>query len=359
MRGIKTAFRLGLLVMLAMGLAGLWQVPGLAQTAGGTVQGTVTDPSGAVIPGATVSVKNQATGVVRPLTTNSAGFYSAPNLTPGVYGITASAKGFKTEVQHITLTVGAEDSINFALSVGAATQTIQVTGAATQVNLVSSTVQQVVGGKTIVGLPLNGRDWTQLAQLQPGVTKVYSQYTTFTNGAQRGNGVNISISGGRPAGNNYLMNGVSINDYANSAPGSSLGVNLGVDAIEEFSVVTGTPEAQYGRTTAGVINAVTKSGTNQFHGDAYAFIRNSDLDARNFFDSTRPAYRRQQFGGSLGGPIQKDKTFFFTDYEGVRSFQGITTVSFVPSPAARAGQLSTGTVTVNPEIAQLLGAYPL
>ena len=177
---------------------------------------------------------------------------------------------------------------------------------------------------------------------------------------ERGLGAALSISGARPDQNNYRLDGVSINDYSNGAPGSVLGDNLGVDAVQQFSVLGSNYPAQYGRTTGGVINAVTRSGTNAFHGSVYEFLRNSALDARNFFDASIPPFTRNQFGGSLGGPIQKDRTFVFADYEGLRQSLGITQVNTVPSAAARNGVLSTGSVRVDPAISRYLQAfYPL
>ena len=150
----------------------------------------------------------------------------------------------------------------------------------------------------------------------------------------------MTISGSRPQENNYRIDGISVNDYSNGGPGSVEGSTLGVDAVQEFSVLTSNYSAEYGRTSGGVVNAITKSGTNSFHGDAYEFLRNSALDARNFFDpATIPEFRRNQFGGSLGGPIWKDRTFFFGDYEGLRESQGISTQVFVPSQALRKGIL--------------------
>ncbi|MGH9325906.1 MAG: TonB-dependent receptor domain-containing protein [Terriglobia bacterium] len=346
---------------------GFFAVKGKAQVLFGTISGTVTDPSGAVIPNARISIKNNETGVTRASTTNARGAYSAPGLSPGPYTVSASATGFKTAVQsHVTLTVGANQVVNYVMQVGEATQSIQVTGAAATVNLISSTLSNVVTQTPIVQLPLNGRDWTQLAQLTAGVAPVLNQYLTPGNQTQRGNGVQISISGGRPSRNDYRLNGISINDFANTAPGSSLGENLGVDAIQEFSVLVGDYSAQFGRASGGIVNAITKAGTNQFHGDAYEFLRNDDLDAANFFTNsgslTKPQFQRNQFGASAGGPIKKGRAFFFADYEGVRQNLGAASVADVLTASARTGDLTAadgGTVTVNPAIAQILPIYPL
>jgi carboxypeptidase family protein/TonB-dependent receptor-like protein len=315
-----------------------------AQVAGGTLSGTISDPSGRVILQAQVSIKNVATGITTTVTTNSDGFYIAANLLPGEYEVSVSAKGFATEVRKgISLTVGAQQVFNLALQVGSAARTVvEVTTEAPAVQLASSDISAVVNATTVRELPLNGRSWTDLAALQPGVDTIQTQ-PTFSIGADRGNrgfGQQLTISGARPQQNNYRLDGVSLNDYANGAPGSVLGGNLGVDAIQEFSVLTSNYSAEYGKTSGGVVNAVTRSGTNGFHGSGYEFLRNSALDARNFFDgSTIPAFKRNQFGGSIGGPIVKNRTFFFADYEGIRQSKGITALTTVPSLDARNGIL--------------------
>jgi hypothetical protein len=313
-----------------------------AQVSGATLSGTVTDPSGAAIPMAQVSIKAVATGVTREVVTDSAGFYAAPNLQPGGYQVAVTASGFSTAVQSgITLTVGAQQSLSITMRVGQVSQTVEVTTEAPTVQLTSSTISAEVNATTVRELPLNGRSWTDLANLQPGVITAETHPASDVN---RGFGAQVSISGARPQQNNYRLDGVSINDYANGGPGSVLGGNLGVDAIQEFSVLTSNYSAEYGKTSGGVVNAITRSGTNQFHGDVYEFLRNSALDARNFFDAPKiPPFRRNQFGASAGAPIRKDKTFIFGDYEGIRQSLGVTHVNIVPSPAARKGILAGGT----------------
>jgi hypothetical protein len=335
-----------------------------AQVAGATLSGTVNDPSGAVVPNAQVSARNTATGVTRAATTDSAGFYSIPNLLPGTYEVTVTAPGFSTAVQSgIALAVGAQQQLNIAMKIGETTQKVQVTEAAPAVQLTSSTLSGEVQAQTVRELPLNGRDWTQLATLQPGVDKIETQmsYDTSARG-NRGFGSEYTISGGRTTYNNYRIDGISVVDYANAAPGDVIGVVLGVDAIQEFSVLTGGFSAEYGRAAGGVVNAVSKSGTNSFHGDAYEFLRNSALDANDFFTvgagKPKPPFKRNQFGGSAGGPIIKDKTFIFGDYEGLRQTKGIPTSVTVMSDAARAGNLTSGTVVLNPYSKALLALYP-
>src|ERR1700688_4105078 len=338
-----------------------------AQVSGASLSGSITDPSSAAIPNAKVSIANTATGVTRDATADAAGFYSAPNLLPGTYVVTVSAAGFSTtKSSDITLTVGSERILNLSLKVGEASQTIDVTGAAAIVQLSDSTMKSEVESATIRELPLNGRDWTSLATLSPGVNAIEAQIP-FDGGNGRGNrgfGAQLTVSGGRPTQNNYRLDGNSINDYSNSGPGSVIGVQLGVDAIQEFSVLTGNYSAEYGKTSGGVVNAISKSGTNAFHGDAYEFFRNQKLDANDFFLNSsgqpKPAYRRNQFGFAAGGPIRKDRTFIFGDYESIRQNQGVAIPTIVPSDAARSGHLADGTVViVSPIIQKYLGLYPL
>jgi hypothetical protein len=317
-----------------------------AQVAGGTLSGTITDPTGRAVAQAQIVIKNLATGVERTVTTNTDGFYTAVNLLPGDYQVTISATGFNTEVKSgITMNVGGQQSFDLTLHVGTVSHTVKVTTEAPAVQLTSSEISATVNATTVRELPLNGRSWTDLAALQPGVETIQTQ-PSFSVGADRGNrgfGQQLTISGARPQQNNYRLDGVSLNDYANGAPGSVLGGNLGVDAIQEFSVLTSNYSAEYGKTSGGVVNATTRSGTNSFHGSAYEFLRNSALDAANFFENAggvaKAPFKRNQFGGAIGGPIAKNHTFFFADFEGIRQSKGIANHNFVPSLAARSGLL--------------------
>lgn len=322
------------LILLSM----IFSVPAHAQVAGATLSGTLTDPSGSGVPNATVSIKNTATGIARTVTTDDTGFYSVPNLTPGVYEVTFSAAGFSTQVETgITLTVGSQQTLNSSLKVGQVSQRVEVTGEVSQVELTSSAITDEVNSTTVRELPLNGRDWTSLAVLQPGVIGIRTQLgTTGTvNRGNRGFGNQLTVAGHRPTENNYRVNGINVNDYTNGSPGSVQGAQLGVDAIQEFSVLTANYTAEYGRTSGGVVNAVLKSGTNDFHGDVYWFLRDEGLDARNFFDKKIAPFHRNQFGASAGGPIRKGKTFVFGDYEAIRQTKGLTGNATVPSDAAR------------------------
>ncbi len=341
-----------------------------AQVSTGSILGAVTDPSGAVINGASVKVTNSRTNLSRSVNTNNGGLFDVPNLVAGTYDVIVSSAGFKTEkVSGVTLDIGAEREVKVQLKVGDQSIQVVVSSIPTTVDLVSSITMPVVDDHEIVQLPLNGRDWASLANLQPGVAPVRTQspISISNQRANRGVGNQLAIDGARPQMNNYRLDGISINDYSNGGPGGVVGTNLGVDAIQEFSVVTGNATADYGKTAGGVINAVTRSGGNKVHGDVYEFFRNSALDARNEFDSPGviAPLRRNQFGVSLGGPIVKNRAFIFGNYEGLRWFNSTNAASIVPSPDARNGFLCANpctshvTVPVNPAITPYLALYPL
>lgn len=326
---------------------------GLAQTAGGTILGKVMDQSGAILPGAAVTIKNVATGITRAVLSNETGVYSAANLQPGSYEVMVELPSFAVTVRKgINLNVGNEIVIDFELRVEGSTETVEVTAQDAKIDLIAATVNRTVEGATIRELPLNGRDWTQLATLEPGIAAI----GRGGSGGRNGNGAKLTASGARPSENNFRLDGISLNDNSNSTPGSILGTNLGVEAIREFSVVSNSYSAEYGRATGAVINAVTKSGANDIRGSLFYFHRNSALDARNYFDGpTAPPFRRHQFGGAMGGPLVKNRTFWFANYETVREFLATTSISNVLSARARQGLLSTGTVAVDPRIARLFG----
>ncbi len=342
----------------------------VAQLSGATLTGKIADPTGAIVPSATIVVTNGATGAERASKANRDGLYTFSNLQPGLYSVAVTATGFASQVQKgVELTVGGSRELDVSLTIGQASEQIQVNAGLADVETDTSVVSATVGEKRIVELPLNGRDWTQLATLQPGVTNVRSQQSTSlsagSNRGVRGFGDQLTANGHSPYENSYRLDGINENDYSNGAPGSPVGVNLGVDAIQEFSVVTTAYTAEYGRTSGAVINAVTKSGTNDVHGTAYVFDRDKIFDARNYFDGTNIApFHRAQFGAAAGGPIRKDKMFLFANYEGIRQSQSIAFLSVVPSATARAGTLhnSSGTatpVTINPNIVPFLQLYPL
>src|SRR6266853_1149131 len=361
------------LIFVSLALAAMcWFVipaPLRAQTVSGTILGVVQDQQGAVIAKADVSARNLDTGAVRKTTSDADGTYRIASIPAGPYEVSSSAAGFKTEVRSgINVTVGGDVGVNFSLTVGAVSEQVQVTAEAAQVDASSSTLGGFVNSTTIRELPLNGRDWLQLSLLQPGVNGNSAQNQNDLARAQRGLGLAISISGGRSTENAFRIDGLVVNDYANSGPGSSLRVNMGVDAIREFSVLTNNYSAEYGRGSGGIVNAITKSGTNQFHGSAYYFHRNSALDARNFFDPLNiPAFRRHQYGGAVGGPIKKDKTFFFTNYERLGEIKSLSAADDTLSANAQKGILcipntncaQTETVKIDSKVLPFITLYPL
>jgi hypothetical protein len=340
-------------ILLAQGL--------FAQIVGAILSGTVTDPSGAVIPGAKVTIRNISTGVVIQVASNQSGIYNATNLLPGEYQVNVVAAGFAPQQRAgLTLNVGEKQVLNMQLKVGdAATTTFEVSNETPIVELGSNSVSVVVKGETARELPLNGRDWTQLATLQPGVSPIRTQPDPngLNNRGNRGFGSQVSIGGARPYQNNYRLDGISVNDYANSSPGSTIGLSLGADSIQEFSVISSNYSASYGMTSGGVVNAMTRAGSNDFHGAAYEFVRNDVMDARGFFDASKLPFRRNQFGVSQGGRIIKNKLFFFANYEGLRQSLTTTTIGTVPSLNARNGQLVSGTVKVDPAVSKYLPLF--
>lgn len=326
-----------------------------AQVAGQTLSGRITSTGGTSVANARVTLKNPANGDTKSIAATEDGSFTFANLAPGIFEIAVSAPGFADARATVTISAGADSSTDIVMH----TQTSTDAGEGG-----ASGVSGVVSTKSVTDLPLNGRSASDLAALEPGVA---SARTQATGQAQRGFGNQMTISGGRPRQNDARLDGISVNDYVNGPPGSALGVNLGSDAVEQFSVLTSNYPAQVGRSSGGVIAASTRSGTKDFHGSAFEYVRNSAFDARNFFDTAKPAFHRHQFGGSIGGPIFKDRTFFFADYEGLRQSQGITQVDTVPSQAVRDGHLcappdcsSTTPIVVDTQVARFLkGFYPL
>ena len=315
-----------------------------AQIAGGSITGTVTDPTGALVPNAQVTITSRSTGISIKLTSTSAGVVNRPNLDPGTYEVTVTTPGFATIKTQAIVDVGHDTVLDLKLPMGTADQqVVNVTDATPTVDLGSTQINQTVDGKTLRELPLNGRDWTSLATLEPNVHTVDNQLSISAGDNSRSNrgiGTQISIGGTRPAANNYRLDGVTTNDYTGAGPGGALGGTLGVDAIQEFTVVTSNATPEYGRTYGGVVSAVTRQGTNGFHGTAFEFIRNSALDAKNYFSTAAAPLKRNQFGGTIGGPIVKDKAFFFFNYEGLRQSRTTATIDTVPSPNALNGILT-------------------
>lgn len=329
-----------------------------AQVAGGTISGTITDSTGAVISSAKVKITHRTTGVSRVLTTSSTGSYSAPNLSSGQYDVEVSASGFEeVKAENIKVDVGSSELIDLKLPVGESSAVVDVTATLPTIDLGSATLSVAVNGNEVRELPLNGRDWTSLAGLQPGVVTLTTQSAPSVSNqrANSGYGQQFSIGGVRPDQNNYRLDGISINDYSNGSPADVIGLVLGVDAIAEFTVSTNTTDASYGRGAGGVIDSTTRQGSNQLHGSAFEFARNSVFDAKNYFDSATapiPSFSRNQFGGTLGGPIVRNHSYGFGAYEGLRQSLGLTNGNLlVPSRAAIAAAA--------PAVKPFFALYPL
>jgi carboxypeptidase family protein/TonB-dependent receptor-like protein len=334
------------------------------QTTGGSLSGVISDQSSARLPAATVTITNLDTGISRSLQSDTAGRYKAVDLELGNYEVRAELAGFRTAIRRgIQLTVAENAVVDLTLSVGEVTEQVEVTAEAPLVDTTSATLSGLVDDKKIRELPLNGRSFEQLAFLQPGVIP----FLRGVHAVDQGAGTKFSVGGSRYDANSFLVDGININDQSNSTPGSAAGVMLGVEMLREFRVLTSNYGAEYGRYSGGVINAATKSGTNELHGSLFYFHRNDNLDARNFFDqgSNPPEFKRNQFGGTVGGPIRRDKTFFFGGYEGLRERLGLSNSAIVPNAAAHAGTLpdpATGqlrTVAVDPSVKPFLDLYPL
>lgn len=349
----------------------------LAQAAvTGSISGTVTDPTGAVVAGASVSATNTAQGIETKTTTDTSGFYSFPRLAVGTYDVQVEQEGFSPEKKSgIAVDADASLRMDFTLVVAAAKEEVTVSETTEQVHVETSSTQvgEVVSQKEMTAVALNGRSYTDLLALQPGIVPESTQTPTSVVMAgasvaiQPSGGLNAgnqSISGQREDANGFLVNGGDVKELMNG--GTAIIPDL--DSIDEFRVLTNNFDAEYGNYSGGIINVVTKSGSNHFHGSAFEFLRNTDLDARNFFSPERGFYRQNQVGGTVGGPIKKNKLFFFLDYQGTRNAQGLDTgLIAVPTLAERGGNFSdaastlTGTVS-GPYLANLLSqklGYPV
>jgi len=326
----------------------LWLIAGLnqmsAQVTTATILGTVTDSTGAIVPGISITIRNVETGITRAVTTDEQGRYRATQLVVGHYEVAAEAAGFQTLVRSgIELTVGREATLDLTLQVGAVSESVTVTGEAPLIESTKAEVAGLVSEKQMSDLPLNGRSYANLATIQAGVIADFHTGSNIERGGQAfvALGPKISINGARPNQAMYLLDGTEINSLRyNNIPGSMAGQLLGVEAVREFTILKNNYGAQYGRGVGGIMNAVTRAGTNQIHGSAFEFFRNSKLDAKNFFDAGDqpiPPFRKNQFGGSIGGPVVKDHTFFMGSYEAIRELVGLTGVSTVPTLESRAG----------------------
>ena len=349
----------------------IWVLTASGQGTTGSIRGTVEDATAAVLPGTTVVILNEDTGASRTVQTDAAGRYSAPSLSLGRYRITATLGGFQTEIRSgIVLTVGRDALVNFELQVGAVTQTVEVTGEAPLVETRGSTVSTLVGEQEMENLPLNGRSFDQLITLDSSAANYSGQGGTSSG---HGFGQKFTVGGMRWESNKFYQDGMEVIGSSRGAdmPGSATGLQLGVDAIREFRLLTNNYTAEYGKKAGAAVVTVTKSGTNQVHGSAFAFHRNDNLDAAKWEDTARgdgvkPEFKRNNFGASFGGPIKQDKMFFFTNYEGVRERRGITQVGIVPDENARLGLLPDPDnpgdfidVGVAPSVVPYLALWPL
>src|SRR5438309_7613593 len=305
----------------------------LAQVDTGAISGTVKDTSGGVIPGAKVTMINEDTGLSISTTSGSAGEYVFSPVKIGHYSVLAEIKSFqKVQQNNVTVAVQQRVVVDFALPPGQTTETVVVNAEPPALQTQDASVGQVIGERTVDALPLNGRNFTFLAQLSAGVTQGQQDSRGL------GDSGSFAANGLRPAQNNYLLDGIDNNsnlvDFLN---GTGYSVKPPVDAIQEFKVETNNYSAELGRSAGAVLNATIKSGANQFHGTAWEFLRNDALDAKNYFESglKKGEYRLNQFGATLGGPIRRNKTFFFLDYEGTRIRQAIPYVSNVPTDLER------------------------
>ena len=326
-----------------------------AQSTGGRILGRVSDPSGAVLSGANVTLANEQTGASRTAQTDKTGDYQFLEVPVGTYRIEFDQPGFKKSVTRgVTLQINQVIMMNMVLRLGAAQETVEVTSEAPLVDTTSTQLGAVVNDRSVTQLPLNSRDSYQFLQLQPGVQSQVGSDLFY--GSDRA-GV-VSVNGGRGRSNNFSVNGGDANDQFVNLPA----IQPTPDSIQEFRVLTNTFDAEYGRNSGAIVNVVTKSGTNSLHGSAYEFFRNKVLNARGFFDTEKPDFKQNQFGATLGGPIYKDRTFYFGSYEGRRVIRGIPSDSVaVPTAAQRIGDFSAtpfGGVLTDANVADVLNARP-
>src|SRR5437879_917736 len=319
-----------------------------------SIKGIVTDPSGAPVPAATVTAKNTETGAERISATDDAGWYQIVWLAVGQYEVTVAKTGFQEAVRGgIRLVVGEEASVDLKLQVSALRAEMRVNGDAPIVSTTTRDISGLVAEQQVKDLPLNGRSYDLLLPLNPGIVNFTWVKTGGTGISNSTTGNNFAVSGNRPQQNLFLLNGVEFTGAAenNMQPGGTSGMLLGVDAVREFNVQRDSYGAEFGKRPGGQVVIVTQSGTNQWHGTAFEFLRNNVLDAPNFFDQgDAPPFRRNQFGASLGGPVQKDKTFLFGNYEGFRQSLHQTSATFVPDAASRAAAV--------PSVQPLLNLWP-
>ncbi|MDH4065864.1 MAG: TonB-dependent receptor, partial [Acidobacteriota bacterium] len=336
---------------------------GSAQTAA-SLSGRGQDASGAVLPGVTLTARRADTGFERTTTTDIDGRYALPSLPVGGYEVRAELSGFRTLIRRgITLTVGDNVSVDLIMEIGGVTEALTVTAEAQTVNTRAGDLSYLVDARAIEQLPLNGRNYTDLAYLQPGVVP----FPHRDGGSVVAHGLGMSVNGQDPRANVYLLDGTLLNDMTNAPASSAAGTALGMDMVQEFRVETNAYSAEFGRMAGGQVNVLTKAGTNAVRGSVFEYHRNDALDAKNYFDvGDQPPFRRNQFGGTLGGPVRRDKLFYFLGYEGLRENLGQTITSSVPDENARRGLLPDPanpgrflTIGVDPGVSPFLNEYPL
>src|SRR6201996_1022287 len=334
--------RLGFLLGALLGTATTWA----AIT--GSISGVVTDPSGAVIPGLTVVATSLTTNVKTTAVSDSKGFYSFTTLNVDVYNVTVSQPGFRDYIQTgVKIDANSALRIDITMQIGTVTNTVSVKSNTLQVETQSTQNGVVIEGQKITSVPLNGRSYIDLLKLQPGVSPYSHSQDSSTSGVgatqvsgDLDNGQQ-SVNGGRTGSNAFMVNGANAEEGVHN--GAAMIPNL--DSIAQFRIITNNFDAEYGNYSGGQVNVVTKSGTNQYHGTVFDFLRNTDLDARNYYAPTRGVYIQNQFGGTIGGPLKKNKMFFFADYQGTRQIIGQTQSYPVPSDANRTGALSDQATT--------------
>jgi Carboxypeptidase regulatory-like domain len=318
----------------------LLTISALGQSTGGRILGRVTDPTDAVLAGVKVTLTNQATGAARDVESNSTGDYNFVEVVPGSYGVQYELTGFKKSVRKdVVVDVNQVVTLNQTLEIGAAQETVEVTSEAPQVDTTSTQLGAVINDRSVNELPLNTRDTYQFLQLQPGVqSQLGSSGSLFFGSDDAGS---VSVNGGRTRANNFSVNGGDANDQFVNLPT----VQPTPDSVAEFRVITNTFDAEYGRNSGSVVNVITKSGTNQFHGNVYEYFRNTVLNAQGYFNTTKPQLNQNQFGGTFGGPVKKDRTFFFLSYEGRRVRQGQPgELLNVPTASERTGDFSAPSI---------------
>ena len=341
--------------LLLIMLFGCFSAVLLSAQVSASLSGVVTDPSSAAVSGAEVTVKDLDTGVSRNATTDQGGHYGVFALPVGLYEVRVKKDGFAGGIRTgIRLAVGQEATVDFSLHIGQVSEQIKVTEDAPVVNLTTQDISGLVGERQVKDLPLNGRSYDLLLTLNPGIVNFTAQKTGGIGVSNSTTGNNFAVSGNRPQQNLFLLNGVEFTGAAenNMQPGGASQQLLGVDAIREFNVLRDSYGAEYGKRPGGQVIIVTDSGTNQVHGNVYEFLRNSALDAPNYFDQGEPPpFQRNQFGGSLGGPVRRDRTFLFGNYEGLRQHLHQTSAAFVPDAASRAAAV--------PSVVPLLSLWPV